>query len=25
MGFVLIIFILLMRPTGLFAQKERIG
>jgi branched-chain amino acid transport system permease protein len=25
MGFVLIILILLMRPTGLFAQKERIG
>jgi branched-chain amino acid transport system permease protein len=25
MGFVLIIIILLMRPTGLFAQKERIG
>jgi branched-chain amino acid transport system permease protein len=25
MGFLLIILILLMRPTGLFAQKERIG
>jgi branched-chain amino acid transport system permease protein len=25
MGFVLIILILLVRPTGLFAQKERIG
>ena len=25
MGFVLIILILLMRPTGLFAQKERVG
>ena len=25
MGFVLIIIILLLRPTGLFAQKERIG
>jgi branched-chain amino acid transport system permease protein len=25
MGFVLIILILLFRPTGLFAQKERIG
>jgi branched-chain amino acid transport system permease protein len=25
MGFVLIILILLARPTGLFAQKERIG
>jgi len=25
MGFLLIILILLMRPTGLFAQKERVG
>ena len=25
MGFLLIIIILLFRPTGLFAQKERIG
>jgi branched-chain amino acid transport system permease protein len=25
MGFVLIILILVFRPTGLFAQKERIG
>jgi len=25
MGFLLIIAILLVRPTGLFAQKERIG
>jgi branched-chain amino acid transport system permease protein len=25
MGFVLIILILLFRPTGLFARKERIG
>jgi branched-chain amino acid transport system permease protein len=25
MGFLLIIVILLVRPTGLFAQKERVG
>jgi branched-chain amino acid transport system permease protein len=25
MGFLLIIVILLVKPTGLFAQKERIG
>jgi len=25
MGFMLIIIILVFRPTGLFAQKERIG
>jgi branched-chain amino acid transport system permease protein len=25
MGFLLIIIILLVKPTGLFAQKERIG
>jgi branched-chain amino acid transport system permease protein len=25
MGFVLIIIILIFRPTGIFAQKERIG
>jgi branched-chain amino acid transport system permease protein len=25
MGFLLIILILLVRPTGLFAQKERVG
>jgi branched-chain amino acid transport system permease protein len=25
MGFLLIILILLVRPTGLFARKERIG
>jgi branched-chain amino acid transport system permease protein len=25
MGFVLIIVILIIRPTGIFAQKERVG